>query len=54
MVYYMLTRGEEFVDQGLQRYEEQQLERSIAALKRRTSALGFAITPVAPKAGISC
>ncbi len=54
MVYCMLTRGEEFVDQGLQRYEEQQLERSIAALKRRTSALGFAITPVAPKAGISC
>jgi hypothetical protein len=24
MVYFMLTRGEEFVDQGQQRYEEEQ------------------------------
>lgn len=54
MVYFMLTRGEEFVDQGQQRYEEQQLERSISALKRRASALGFAITPVASEAGMSC
>jgi transposase len=41
----MLTRGEAFVDQGQQRYEEQQRERSIAALRRRASALGFEITP---------
>jgi hypothetical protein len=47
MVYFLLTRGEAFVDRGQQRYEEQQLERSFAALKRRASALGFAITPVA-------
>jgi hypothetical protein len=33
MVYFMLTRGEDFVDQGQQRYEEQQHERSVAALK---------------------
>ncbi|MCI1047548.1 IS110 family transposase [Caballeronia zhejiangensis] len=45
MVYFMLTRGEAFVDQGQQRYEEQQRERSIAALRRRASALGFEITP---------
>ena len=44
MVYFMLTRGEAFVDQGQQRYEEQQRERSIAALKRRAAALGFQIT----------
>jgi hypothetical protein len=50
MVYFMLTRGEAFVDQGQQRYEEQQLERSVAALKRRATALGFAITPVAAQA----
>jgi len=43
----MLTRGEEFVDQGQQRYEQQQLERSVAALKRRATALGFTITTVA-------
>lgn len=46
MVYYMLTRGEAFVDQGQQRYEEQQRQRSIAALKRRAAALGFQINLV--------
>ena len=45
MVYFMLTRGESFVDQGQQRYEEQQRQRSIAALKRRAAALGFHVTP---------
>lgn len=45
MVYFMLTRGEAFVDQGQQRYEEQQRQRSIAALKRRATALGFQINP---------
>ena len=45
MVYLMLTKGEAFVDQGQQRYEEQQRERSIAALKRRAAALGFQINP---------
>ena len=46
MVYFMLTRGEAFVDEGQQRYEAQQHERSIAALKRRAAALGFQINPV--------
>lgn len=44
MVYYMLTRGEAFVDQGQRHYEEQQRQRSVAALKRRAAALGFAIS----------
>ncbi|MGH7180074.1 MAG: IS110 family transposase [Tepidisphaeraceae bacterium] len=47
MVYFMLTRGEAYVDQGQQRYEEQQRQRSVAALKRRAAALGFQITPTA-------
>ena len=45
MVYFMLTRGEAFVDQGQQHYEEQQRQRSVAALKRRATALGFVVTP---------
>ena len=45
MVYFMLTRGEDFVDQGQQHYEEQQRQRSVAALKRRAAALGFHLTP---------
>ena len=50
MVYFMLTRGEAFVDQGQQHYEEQQRQRSVAALKRRAAALGFQINPLAPAA----
>lgn len=46
----MLTRGETFVDQGQQRYEQQQRERSVAALKRRAAALGFNLTPSATPA----
>ncbi|RQS55800.1 IS110 family transposase [Burkholderia sp. Bp8963] len=45
LVYFMLTRGEPFVDQGQQRYEEQQRQRSIAALNRRAAALGFRLAP---------
>jgi len=45
MVYFMLTRGETYVDQGQQHYEELQRQRSIAALQRRASALGFVVTP---------
>ena len=45
-VYFMLTRGEAFVDQGQERYEAQQRERSIAALKRRAAALGFQVNPL--------
>ena len=50
MVYFMLTRGEDFVDRGHQHYEEQQRQRSIAALKRRAADLGFLITPTAAAA----
>ena len=45
MVYFMLTRGEDFVDQGQQHYEQQQRQRCVAALKRRAAALGFVVTP---------
>jgi len=45
LVYFMLTRGEAYVDQGQQRYEEQQRHRSIAALKRRAASLGFELAP---------
>ena len=50
MVYYMLTRGETFVDKVQQHYEEQQRQRSVAALKRRAAALGFVITSTAAPA----
>jgi transposase len=46
MVYFMLTRGEEYVDQGRERYEELQRQRSIASLRRRAAALGFQVAPL--------
>lgn len=45
MIYFMITRGEQFVDRGQQHYEQQQRQRSIAALKRRAAALGFELSP---------
>jgi hypothetical protein len=50
MVYFMLTRGEAYVDMGQQHYEEQQRQRSIAALKRRATALGFQINSMTANA----
>lgn len=49
MVYFMLTRGEEFVDRGQAAYEHQQRQRNISALKRRAAALGFEIQAVMPQ-----
>jgi transposase len=46
MVYFMMTCGEAFVDQRQQRYEALQLQRSVAALKRRAKDRGFVISPV--------
>ena len=45
MVYFMLTGSEDFADKGQQHDEEQQRQRSVAALKRRAAALGFEINP---------
>jgi hypothetical protein len=53
MVYFMLTRGEAYVDKGQQHYEDQQRQRSIAALRRRAAAHGYQINQisvVAPEA----
>jgi hypothetical protein len=50
MVYFMLTRGEAYVDRGQQDYELKQRQRSIAALKRRAAALGFDLSPSASAA----
>ena len=44
MVYFMLMRGEDYVDHE-QQYKEQQRQRSIAALSRGAADLGFATTP---------
>ena len=55
MVYFMLAHGAQFVDQGRQRYEDGQRQRSIAALKRRGAVPGFQLdsTTVAARAATS-
>ena len=50
MVYFMLTRGEAFVEQGQHQYEEKQRQRTIAALKRRATSLGLSLQPMASPA----
>lgn len=50
MVYLMLTRGAAYVDEGQQRYEERQRQRSITALKRHAAALGFQVHALAAAA----
>ena len=43
MIYFMRTRGEAYVDKGQRQCEEQQRQRSIAALQRCAASLRFAI-----------
>lgn len=50
LVYFMLTRGQAFVEQGVEQYELQQRQRSVAALKRRATDLGFKLQPIATAA----
>lgn len=45
LIYAMLTKGEEYVDQGQMYYEEKYRERVIKNLTKRAEALGFQLTP---------
>lgn len=48
LIYTMLTKGTEFVDQGQDYYEERYRQRVVHHLNRRAAALGFTLTPIAP------
>jgi len=45
LIYVMLTRGEEYTDQGQQYYEERYRERVVRQLNKRARQLGFELTP---------
>ena len=45
LVYAMLTKGEEYTDQGQQYYEERYRERAVRQLQRRANKLGMLIVP---------
>lgn len=50
LVYLMLTRGQEYVDNGQQYYEERYRERVVRALAKKAAALGMLLTPAATPA----
>jgi transposase len=43
LIYAMLTRGEQYVERGMQGYEETRREKSLYALRRRAKTLGFSV-----------
>ena len=45
LIYAMLTKGEDYVDQGQTYYEEKYRERVIKNLTKRAESLGFQLTP---------
>ena len=45
LVYFMLTRGQAFVEAGQDEYEERYRQRVVQNLTRRAQQLGFQLTP---------
>jgi len=43
--YFMLTRGQAFVEAGQDKYEERYRQRVVQNLTRRAQQLGFQLTP---------
>jgi hypothetical protein len=50
LIYTMLTKGEEYTDQGQACYEERYRQRVLHNLNRRAQQLGMALVPAAPAA----
>ena len=50
LIYSMLTKGEEYTDQGQVYYEERYRQRVLHNLNRRAQQLGMALVPTAPAA----
>ena len=46
LIYTMVTKGEEYVDQGEVRYEERYREKVVKSLSRKAAQLGFQLTPM--------
>ena len=50
LIYTMLTKGEEYTDQGQDYYEERYRERVLRALSQRAAKLGMQMVPIAQPA----
>ena len=47
LIYLMITRGEEYVEQGMEIYEQRRLNRTFAHLDRRAKQLGYQLVQIA-------
>ena len=50
LVYFMLTKGQAYADQGQQYYEDRYRERVVQSLTKRARTLGFQLVPVTASA----
>ncbi len=50
LIYSMLTKGEEYTDQGQAYYEERYRQRVLHNLNKRAQQLGMTLVPTAPAA----
>ena len=46
----MLTRGQSFVEKGIEMFEEERRQRKVIHLKRTARELGFSLTEAMPQA----
>ena len=46
LIYLMVTRGEEYVEQGMEVYEKRRLNRTFANLDRRAKQLGYQLVQI--------
>ena len=53
MIYMMLTRGEDYVDQGQAAYEQKYKERQMRSLKSQAARLGLTLVETATGAVVS-
>ena len=53
LIYSMLTKGEEYTDQGQAYYEERYRQRVLHNLNRRAQQLGMTLVPTAPAAQVA-
>ena len=50
LIYTLLTKGEEYTDQGQEDFEERYRERFIRQITQRAAKLGFGVVPTAQAA----
>ena len=53
LIYTLVTRGEEYVERGIETYEQRRVNRTVSNLGRRAKRLGYTPVKVAEDAGVT-